>query len=102
MFYKIGITSRGVEDGYCHDGSNPGKKFPYYYEIVWTTQGDPGKIFDMENEYKKKTTKIRYQPSNWPAKTSRETFKCHGNCRILRKPIKMVAPNETTMVDLIG
>ena len=87
-FYKIGITSlNGVRRRYkSNNGSNPCQAMPYNYEIIWEIKGDPGMIWDMENEYKSNTSKIRYQPTTWPSTRSTETFKCHGNCKILRKP----------------
>ena len=87
MFYKIGITSLSVGQRYGHDGDSPNKTLPYNYEILWTIEADGGQIFDMENWFKRETSKIRYQPKLWAGKST-ETFKCHGNCKILRKPIK--------------
>ena len=85
VFYKIGITSNSVKKRYGHNGNKTSKTMPYNYEIVWTIQGDPGMIWDMENQYKQETKEIRYLPEIDFCGTT-ETFKCHGNCKILRKP----------------
>ena len=85
VFYKVGITSRSVEERYTHDGSKPKGKMAYYYKIIWTIESDGGQIYDLENWFKRETKEIRYQPDLW-ANKSMETFKCHGNCKILRKP----------------
>ena len=80
MFYKIGITSRSVAQRYA------GKwDMPYNYEIIWTIEGDPGKIWGMEKRIIKETKRIRYQP-NTRFDGITECFKCHGNCKILREP----------------
>jgi len=94
MFYKIGITSRSIRERYGHNGRKPSKSFPYFYEIIWNLKGCGGQIWDMENWSKKETKDIRYQPEIWPTKISRETFKCHGNCKILRKP-ELIPPQKT-------
>ena len=85
IFYKIGITSRSVEDRYRQSGDSPSRELPYFYTVIWIIQGPPMEIWDMEKEYIRNTSKIRYQPELWPT-YSLETFKCHGNCKILRKP----------------
>ena len=81
IFYKIGITSNSVEIRYAKKSD-----MPYHYEILWTIEMEGGKIWDMENWFKKATKNIRYQPTIWPSTRSTETFKCHGNCKILRNP----------------
>ena len=88
VFYKIGFTSLGIRKRYKHWGDRPNSALPYFYEVVWTIEGDPGEIWDLEKRLHKQSKKYRYQPKLWPNKKARETFKCHGNCRILRKPIK--------------
>jgi len=80
-FYKIGVTSRSISRRY---GSK--KEMPYSYKILWIIEGDPRETFDLEAKFKLAITDIKYQPKLWPTKHSKETFKCHGNCRILRKP----------------
>ena len=87
MFYKVGITSLSVKKRYSNK-----RDMPYNYELVWTIEGDPSEIWDMELLYKRKTKETRYQPDLWRGE-ARETFKCHGNCKILRKPIKN-SPNQ--------
>ena len=80
-FYKIGITSKGsVKRRYSKKTD-----MPYGYKIIWTLEGDPGIIWDMEKQKHRETKKYRYQPELWPGQAM-ETFKCHGNCKILRKP----------------
>ena len=83
-FYKIGITSRSVNKRYGRSGSGT-KKLSYLYEIIWEIEGDGGQIWEMEKEYHRNTKQYRYQPDLWPGE-ARECFKCHGNCKILRKP----------------
>ena len=84
-FYKAGITSLGsVAERYKHDGFRPNTAMPYNYEIMWTIKGEGGQIWDLEKEYHRNTKQHRYQPELWGRK-SLETFKCHGNCKILRK-----------------
>ena len=85
-FYKIGITSQTVEERYNHNGKSPGVNLPYYYEIIWTTKGDPSGIYDSEKEYIRNTSEIRYQPNTKFGGSATECFKCHGNCKILRRP----------------
>jgi len=84
-FYKIGITSGTVNERYRHSGDRFTQKMPYNYKIIWEILGDPERIFDLELEYKNKICDIKYQPEFWRGKST-ETFKCHGNCKILRKP----------------
>ena len=78
-FYKIGITSRSLKERYAY-------KMPYDYEVLWRVRGNPADIWDLEAGIKSRITHIRYQPELWCSKST-ETFKCHGNCKILRKPL---------------
>ena len=81
MFYKVGITSGTVK------GRHKSKRdMPYEYEILWTVEGDAEEIWNMELARKRETKNIRYQPELWPNNNAQETFKCHGNCKILRNP----------------
>jgi len=80
-FYKIGLTSLSVVKRYQSD---PAIK-NYQYSILWQIEGDPETLFKLETDIKTKTKKLRYQPAFWPHK-SRETFKCHGNSKLLREP----------------
>lgn len=86
-FYKIGITSLGsVKARYRgNDGSKPNSKLNYYYEILWTEEGPPGLVWDLESSIKSATKEVRHQPEFWKT-NSLETFKCHGNNKILRRP----------------
>lgn len=86
VFYKIGITSQSLKKRYSHDGTRPNVLLNYCYELIWTMEGDSEVIWDVEKGYKQKTKEIRYQPDLWPNNKSTETFKCHGNCKILREP----------------
>lgn len=86
-FYKIGITSQGsVKARYNgNDGSKPNSELNYYYTVLWAEEGPPGLMWGVELLIKQQTTNIRHQPEFW-GKRSMETFKCHGNNKILRKP----------------
>lgn len=79
-FYKVGITSGTVK--WRHKSK---RDMPYNYEIIWTIDGDASEIWDMEKEYIRNTSENRYQPELWKS-PAKECFKCHGNCKILRKP----------------
>ena len=79
-FYKIGITSRSVHKR-CVELSSIG----YVYCVGWQITGNPEEIWDIEHELHRKTKQYRYQPDLWGG-AARETFKCHGNCKILREP----------------
>lgn len=76
-FYKIGITSQSVKKRH--------KSTKYNYEIIWEIQENSSQIWDLEKQKHRESKKFRYQPKLWKNK-SLETFKCHGNCKILRKP----------------
>ena len=88
IFYKIGITSQGSVkqryEGNC--GSKPNTSMKYNYEIIWTLEGDPSEIWDMEKKHVKSTKELRYQPENWYAGKSKETFKCDKDSPLLLKP----------------
>lgn len=79
-FYKIGITSNTITKRYTKK-----QDMPYDYEIIWEFKSDPKEIWDLEHLSHRKTKPYRYQPDLWPNKAL-ETFKCHGNCKVLRKP----------------
>ena len=83
-FYKIGRTSRSVRDR-CYYIS----RSVYDCEIIWEIQGDPSQIYDIEYHEHRESKPYRYQPEHWETQ-SRECFKCHGNCKILRKPALVI------------
>lgn len=85
IFYKFGITGQGsVEDRYQFRG-NHNKHMPYNFEVVWELEGDPKLIYQLEQQKHKETSIYRYQPLLFN-KPTLECFKCHGNCKILKKP----------------
>lgn len=81
-FYKIGITSRTV-DKRCGGGLSN-----YSWKIVWQVTADSKEIWKKEQAYKNEIRKLRiaYAPQNPFGGSATECFKCHGNCKILRKP----------------
>jgi len=56
-FYKIGITTRTIEERY-----KTIKEMPYNYEIVSEIFGEAGEIWDMERKKIKKLKDFHYQP----------------------------------------
>ena len=56
-FYKVGITSRGINKRFGKKGT-----IPYKYEVIHEVHRDPNKIYDMENELLRSLAKNRYQP----------------------------------------
>ena len=80
-FYKTGRTCQTISARY----SGVSRNFGYDYEIIWQIDSDPDTIFDLEYEKHRETKTHRYQPELWPNE-SLETFKCHGNSKLLRKP----------------
>ena len=80
-FYKTGRTCQTISARY----SGVSRNFGYDYEIIWQIDSDPDTIFDLEHEKHRETKTHRYQPELWP-NGSLETFKCHGNSKLLRKP----------------
>ena len=85
-FYKVGITSLSLKKRYKHTGFGPSIEMPYCYKILWTIKGDAEKIYDLEKDYKRKVKDTKYQPEIKFGGSMLECFKCHGNCKILRKP----------------
>lgn len=86
IFYKIGITSLSVEERYNHDGSSPIGRMPYFYKLVWKIEEDASEIWDLELQFKRNIKDTKYQPEIKFGGSVKECFKCHGNCKILRKP----------------
>lgn len=84
-FYKFGITSLSVEERYGPVEAPRNAEMPYSYEIVWQIEGDAKIIYETESTLNNLSNPYRYHPVLWKSK-SRETFKCHGNCKILQKP----------------
>ena len=80
-FYKIGVTSQSVYERYKGLKSECG----YSYDLIWEIQLPSDSIYDLEKEKHRETKSHRYQPNNWP-NIAKETFKCHGNSKLLRKP----------------
>lgn len=57
-FYKIGITSEGVDKRLRR-----GKQMPYSYEVIATIEGDAGFVYDLEKRLHRLSKKHRYVPN---------------------------------------
>lgn len=57
IFYKIGITTRTINQRFCNK-----ILMPYNFEIIKEYDNDGDKIFNLEIELKKKYSSFRYTP----------------------------------------
>lgn len=57
IFYKCGITSSTVKRRY--EGK---KRMPYEYTILWSLEGPPKEIWDLEVQFQRKTKEYNYKP----------------------------------------
>ena len=69
-FYKVGITSRSVEERY-----RSREHLPYDYEVVQEIYDNPANIYDLEKIIKKKNKQFKYLPKIKFAGCVSECFK---------------------------
>lgn len=56
-----------------------------WLEVVWSYTGKSEKIWNTELEFKRQIKDYRYTPNICFSGSVTECFKCHGNCKILKK-----------------
>ena len=93
-FYKIGITSKTVEERYGHDGTGSNAGMPYFYRICWIEEFSPKETKALETFYKHRIGLRSYTPELWPRKKSSECFVCSFGDEMLERPSQKIQLSE--------